>query len=164
LEASTVSSLVESPFESLLRWVKDAPVIVLDTNVLFEVMKPSPSGAVIRWMAGHSRFDLSITVMTMAEIFYGVELPPSGRRRTVLSAAIHVLLREEFKGRILPFDADAAGAYPAIVATRRRLGRPISQFDAQIAAIAVSRNAALATRNTSDFDRCGVTVVDPWTA
>jgi predicted nucleic acid-binding protein len=80
-----------------------------------------------------------------------------------LLAAVEKMFAEEFEGRILPFDEDAARAFAGIVAARDRAGRPISQFDAMIAAIARSHRAAVATRNTADFQNCGVDVINPWT-
>jgi toxin FitB len=89
-------------------------------------------------------------------------LLPPGRRRSALEAAATSMFAEEFAGRILGFGADAAPAYARIASDRRRAGRPISHFDAQIAAIARSTGAAIATRNLADFGGCGVRVVDPW--
>ena len=80
-----------------------------------------------------------------------------------MTAAIEKVFAEEFRGRILPFDEDAARAFPQIVAGRDALGRPISQFDAMIAAIVQSRRAALATRSTGDFEACGIKLINPWT-
>ena len=137
-------------------------MIILDTNVLSEVMRPSPSAQVLRWMAAHPAGQLFTTTITKAEVLYGLELLPKGKRRNALQSAAAAMFEEDFAGRILPFDRDAAGMFAEIAAARRTLGRPITQFDAQIAAIARSRRAALATRNTGDFDHCGVTVVNPW--
>lgn len=97
-------------------------------------------------------------------MLYGLECLPAGRRRLALHVAIEKVFDEEFAGRILPFDEDAARAFAKIVAGRNVLGRPISQFDAMIAAIARSRSAELATRNTADFSDCGVRLVNPWKA
>lgn len=138
-------------------------MIVLDTNVLSEMLRPKPSAHVESWMAAQSPGMLFTTAVTQAEILYGVELLADGRKRGRLFAAIGSIFDEDFAGRILPFDADAAAAYAAIAAARRNAGRPISQFDAQIAAITRSRGAALATRNTRDFEGCGIELVDPWT-
>ncbi len=135
---------------------------VLDTNVLSEAFRPAPSEAVGRWMAAQDPLSVFTTAITEAEMLYGVELLPGGKRRTQLAAAIGKVFTEEFRGRILPFDEDAARVYPGIVAGREALGRPISQFDAMIAAIARSRRAALATRNTADFDDCGLKLINPW--
>ena len=137
-------------------------MMILDTNVVSEVMRPSPSAQVLRWMAAHPAGQLFTTTITQAEILYGLELLPKGKRRTAFECAVEAMFEEDFAGRILPFDGAAASMFARIAAARRTLGRPITQFDAQVAAIARSRGAAVATRNTSDFDHCGVTVVNPW--
>jgi toxin FitB len=137
-------------------------VIVLDTNVLSEVLKPLPSGLVLRWLAAQEPPAVFTTTITQAEILYGIESLQPGKRRSRLSAAIEKVFAEEFQDRILPFDVDAARAFAKIVAARDAAGLPISQFDAMIAAIARSRRGAVATRNTGDFERCGVQIINPW--
>jgi len=137
-------------------------MIVLDTNVLSELMKPSPAESVIRWLAGQPATSLYTTSITQAEILHGVMLLPSGRRRSAIETAAEAMFSEDFGGRILAFGSDAARLYARIAAERRRAGWPISQFDAQIAAIARSAGAAIATRNVADYDACGVEVMDPW--
>jgi toxin FitB len=102
--------------------------------------------------------------VTEAEMRFGMALLPDGKRRDQLVEAVEGLLTADFAGRILPFDSAAAFFYARIAADRRRAGRPISQFDAQIASIARSRAATLATRNVSDFAGCGVQLVNPWRA
>jgi len=92
-----------------------------------------------------------------------VAIPPGGKRRNALTTAIEGLLEEDFRDRILPFDRAAARAYATIAAERRAAGRPISQFDCQIAGIARAREATVATRNTSDYEVCGIELIDPWT-
>jgi predicted nucleic acid-binding protein len=94
-------------------------------------------------------------------MLYGLESLPAGKRRSILQAALERIFGE-FSGRILPFDEEAARLFGKIVAARDAQGRPISQFDGMIAAIARSRNAALATRNTGDFENCGLRMIDPW--
>jgi predicted nucleic acid-binding protein len=103
-----------------------------------------------------------VTTITQAEILYGVELMPNGKRRANLQFAIETIFAEDFADRILPFDSDAARAFALIAASRRTLGRPIGQLDAQIAAIARSRSGTLATRDAHDFEHCGVPLVNPW--
>lgn len=98
----------------------------------------------------------------MAEVLYGVEALPAGRRRTRLLAAVENMFAEQFEGRILPFDEQAARLFASIVAVRNATGRPISQMDAMIAAIARSNRAALSSRNTADFEGCGIQVINPW--
>jgi toxin FitB len=139
-------------------------VIVLDTNVLSAVMRPVPAAEVLRWMGSHPASRLFTTAITQAEILYGLQLLPKGKRRTALESAIGAIFEEDFAGRILPFDSDAAHVFAEIAVARRATGRPIAQFDAQIAAIARSRGAELATLNTRDFEHCGITVVNPWSA
>ncbi len=139
-------------------------MILLDTNALSEVLKPSPAAQVLDWLAAQPASQLFTTAITQAEILYGLELLPKGKRRGALPAAVRAIFEEDLSGRILPFDHAAAVVFARIAADRRSLGRPIAQLDAQIAAIARSRSAILATRNTADFEHCGITVVDPWKA
>ena len=138
-------------------------MILLDTNVLSEALKPLPSPIVLRWLAAQEPSSVFTTSVTQAEILYGIETLPPGKRRTRLLAAVEKMFAEEFEGRILPFDEDSARAFAGIVAARDAAGRPISQFDAMIAAIARSHRAAVATRNTADFQHCGIDLINPWT-
>ena len=138
-------------------------MILLDTNVLSEVLLPLPDSRVLRWIDSQPDAALFISAITEAELRYGVALLPPGRRRTALAAAIDRILAEDFADSILPFDSPAAAAFAEIAASRRRAGRPTSQSDAQIAAIARSRGAIVATRNVPDFVKCGIGVVNPWT-
>jgi toxin FitB len=137
-------------------------MIILDTNVLSELMTASPDEGVVRWLAAQPASSLYTTTVTQAEILYGVGLLPDGRRRDGLMTAVEDVFAVDFQGRILPFDSDAAHAYARIAVGRRQAGRPISQFDAQIAGIALSRDAGVATRNVTDFEGCGVRLFNPW--
>ncbi|MFC3721982.1 type II toxin-antitoxin system VapC family toxin [Neoaquamicrobium sediminum] len=137
-------------------------MIVLDTNVIFELLTPRPNHAVESWVADQPPASLFTTSVTEAEILSGVRLLPDGKRRRNLLAAIEPIFFEDFAGRVLLFDRDAADAYATIAVERRHSGRPISQFDAQIAGIALSRGAAIATRNIADFSGIGLSIVDPW--
>lgn len=137
-------------------------MIVLDTNVLSELMRPEPDARVLRWLGEQPAARVFTTSITQAEILHGIVLLPAGKRRDALEAAAKAMFDEEFEGRVLAFDSAAAPAYAAIARDRRRAGRPISHFDAQIAAIAAVHEAAVATRNAADFDGCGIAVVDPW--
>ena len=139
-------------------------MILLDTNVLSELMRPVPAGAVETWMSAQPAAGMFISAITEAELRYGLALLPEGQRQRRLLAQAEAMLAEDFAGRILPFDSAAAAAYAPIAAARRLFGRPISQADAQIAAIAASRGAVLATRNVADFEGCGIAVLDPWAA
>ncbi len=127
-------------------------------------MKPKPAPVVEDWIADRPATMLYTTSITQAEILHGILLLPSGRRRTTLEAAAEAMFREDFRERILPFGTEAAQAYAQIAAQRRRSGRPISQFDAQIAAITRSSRAQVATRNVSDYEGCGIKVLNPWDA
>ena len=137
-------------------------MIVLDTNAIWEFLKPAPSAIVVGWLAAQEPREVFITAITLAEVLYGIESLPAGKRKFSLSAAVERVFVERFPGRILPFDEEGARAYPKIVRQRDAAGRPISQRDAMIAAIARSRSAAVATRNTKDFEGCGVRVINPW--
>ena len=137
-------------------------MIVLDTNVLSELMRSAPDVSVTSWVGAQSAANLFVTTITQAEILHGVLLLPRGRRRDAIGAAADAMFEEDFAGRILPFGSLAAHAYAEIAAARRQSGRPISQFDAQIAAIAKSAGADVATRNVADFEGCGIKLLDPW--
>ncbi len=135
---------------------------ILDTNVLSELMRPAPSTLVLAWVEEQPATKLFTTSITEAEIFFGIQLLPKGKRRELLVAAAEGMFTEDFADRIFGFDSDAARAFSRIAVHRRSLGKPISQADAQIAAIAQVRGANLATRNAADFKDCGIHVVDPW--
>ena len=137
-------------------------MIVLDTNVLSELMKWQPNKSVIRWAGKHQATSLFITTLTQAEILYDLEILPVGKRRTELKKAAKAMLDEDFAERILPFDTNAARLFAVIAAKRKAIGRPISQIDAQIAAITRSYNATLATRNVDDFAECEIKIINPW--
>ena len=137
-------------------------MIVLDTNVVSELMKSAPEPAVMVWINALPAATVFVSAVTQAEILYGVALVPEGKRREGLALAARTAFETYFRRRILPFDSEAAEAFAVLAASRRQAGRPISQADGQIAAIARSRGAALATRNVPDFEGCGVEVVDPW--
>jgi predicted nucleic acid-binding protein len=138
-------------------------VIILDTNVVSEVLKPAPQPRVLEWLAGQPRASLFITTVTRGEILYGVRLLPDGRRRRQLWEAAQAIFNEDFAGQALSFDNEAADEFADIAARRREAGRPISQLDAMIAAMSRSRGASLATRNAKDFEGCGIEVTNPWT-
>src|SRR5262245_39686431 len=123
-------------------------MIILDTNVVSEMTRPDPSDAVKDWFDREE--DLYTTAITQAELFYGLERMPKERRREELSESLAEMFNEVFVGRILSFDSQAAVCFAAVATGRERLGRPIKEFDAQIAAIARSRGAAVATRNVAD--------------
>lgn len=137
-------------------------MIILDTNVVSELMRAQPAEPVTRWVTAQVTTMLYVTAITQAEILHGIGLLPGGKRRVALEAAADVMFSEDFGGRILPFDSEAARAYADIAIERRKAGRPIAQFDAQIAAIARFNRAVFVTRNVPDFEGCGVLIVNPW--
>lgn len=137
-------------------------MIILDTNVLSELMKSQPNTSVISWIGKQQATKLFITSLTQAEILYGLEILPAGKRRTALKKAAKAMFDLDFTDRILPFDTKAAQLFATIGAKRRKIGRPISQINAQIAAITYSNNATLATRNVDDFEECDLEIINPW--
>jgi predicted nucleic acid-binding protein len=136
-------------------------MIIVDTNIASELMKPAPSEKVQAWIRGQSAQDLCTTAVTVAEIGYGIERLPDGRRKDDLRVAVAEVFGM-FEEQVLPFDATAAEQYGLVVSHRDALGLPIEGFDAQIAAICRARGATLATRNVADFRETGVQVINPW--
>jgi predicted nucleic acid-binding protein len=139
-------------------------MIILDTNVLSELMRERPSPNVTAWFHKHPLIDLYTTAITEAEIFYGIELLEDGTRRQKLLMAAESLFDIDLKDRVIGFESDAARIFSQIAAHRRLQGKPISNPDAQIAAIVQLHRATLATRDVADFRDCGVDLVDPWIA
>jgi predicted nucleic acid-binding protein len=139
-------------------------MIVLDTNVVSEMLKPEFSLRVANWVRSRPANELFTTAVNEAEILYGIAIMPQGLKRTRLAAEVSGIFQELFADRVLSFDSRAAQAYADIFSSRRARGRAISQPDAQIAAIALTHNAVIATRNTADFEDCGLRVLNPWLA
>ena len=137
-------------------------MIILDTNVVSELMLPIPSSHVADWVAGQATASLYLSTVSEAELRFGVEILPTGERRNRLLRQVDGMLREDFAGRILPFDSAAAQAYAVIAAARRAAGRPVNHADCQIAAIARCRGASVATRDVHDFEGTGIEVINPW--
>ncbi len=138
-------------------------MIIIDTNVVSELMKPSPDPIVRDWVRARRGNDLYTTSITLAEIHCGIERLPAGRRRDLLRATADDVFAA-FEQQVLPFDAAAAARYPTILTRRGRAGLPIDGFDAQIASICRTHDAALATRNLKDVHDTGIGVIDPWHA
>lgn len=138
-------------------------MIILDTSVASELMKPAPAPVVRDWVHAHRGAQLFTTSITLAEIRYGIERLPAGRRRDLLKATADDVFAT-FEDQVLPFDAAAAAHYAMIVTQRDRAGLPVDGFDAQIASICRTHDAALATRNLQDFQDTGIDVIDPWQA
>ncbi len=130
-------------------------MIVLDTNVTSELMRPAPLLVVTAWVRARNARELYTTSITMAEIRYGIERLPDGRRKDLLRITAEDVF-SAFAEAVLPFDAAAAAEYAGIVSRRDRTGAPIDGFDAQIAAICRTHGAALATHNVKDFDATGI--------
>lgn len=137
-------------------------MIILDTNVISELMRPRPETQVVGWVDAQPTSSLFTTAITEAELLLGVCLLPAGKRRALLEEAVLQMLVEDFRNRILPFDSMATRHFAELVSSRRRAGHPMLHADAQIAAIARGHGAALATRNVTDFEGCGLTLVNPW--
>ena len=136
--------------------------LLLDTNVVSELLRPSPNPAVEIWIAERSAVELYFSTVGEAELRYGVAMLPTGQHKDALAAAIEGILREDFRDRILPFDSAAARAYANIAAAHRAADRAFAPADCQIAAIARSRGMTVATRNVWAFGDIGIEVVDPW--
>ena len=139
-------------------------MIIIDTNVVSELMRAKPDPAVLAWFAGHAADTLFLTAVSEAELRTGAAILPAGQRRDRLVGAINAMIDQDFAGRILPFDSAAARCYAEIAAARRAAGKPITDADCQIAAIAGACNAAIATRNVKDFEGCGSNIINPWNA
>lgn len=139
-------------------------MIILDTNVVSEILRPAPQQHVLDWLAALDGTTVYLTAITEAELRHGVVILPEGKRREGLATMIDQIVREDFADRVLPFDSPAAAAFAAIAAARRAIGRPIMHADCQIAAIARAHDATVATRNTADFADCGIDLINPWNA
>jgi predicted nucleic acid-binding protein len=137
-------------------------VIILDTNVLSECLKPAPDARVMAWIAAQPSGSLFTTAVVEAEILYGIRLLADGARKAALASAVRAIFAVDLAGRVIPFDRDCAEVFAEIAASRKISGQPISQFDAMIAAATRSRGATLATRNQRDFADCGIDLIDPW--
>lgn len=136
-------------------------MIVLDTNVVSELMKPSPSAAVTEWVRAQTGSELCTTSITLAEILYGIAQLPNGRRKEFLHSTASEVFAA-FEDQVLPFDSSAAPHYAEVVRGRDQIGLPIDGFDAQIASICRAHDAALATRNLKDFRHTDLNLIDPW--
>jgi len=137
-------------------------MVILDTNVVSELIRPSPDARVLRWFSKQAAEDLHITVVTMAGILYGIELIAASRRRDAVRTGAEKMFETVFADRMLTFEERAAVAFSQIAPARRRQGKPIAESDAQIAAITRVHGATLATRNPYVFEGCGVRLVNPW--
>jgi hypothetical protein len=139
-------------------------MILLDTNVVSEIMRPAPDRRVAAWVSAQSVPLVFTTAITEAEIFKGIEMMASGRKRRELLEVAQAYFHIDMAARILPFDSAAAHWFAEIFAARKRAGRPIQPLDTQIVAIARKHRAVLVTRNTGDFEGCGIELINPWLA
>ena len=137
-------------------------VIVLDTNVISEIMRPQPNEGVLSWLNDQDSSRLYITVITLAEIGYGLKILPEGRRKQILKNQFELFIAQGFSYRLLSFNQTSAETYAEIMAQRKLKGRPMSILDGQIAAITRVQNYALATRNTKDFECCDIELFNPF--
>ena len=136
-------------------------MIVLDTNVVSEAMKPQANSAVRAWLNAQVAETLYLTSVTLAEMLFGIAVLPAGRRRNTLTRVLDGVL-ELFRDRVLPFDTDAARHYAALAVAARNTGRGFPAPDGYIAAIAASRGFIVASRGTPPYEAGGLRVVDPW--
>jgi len=139
-------------------------VIILDTNILSALMRQAPEAAVVHWLDRQPADSVWITSVTLFEVRLGLAILPRGRRRHALESAFEQLLAEDLEDRVLAFDSAAAAESASLAAERQKAGRPVDFRDTQIAGIALSRRATLATRNTRHFQDLRVAVVNPWHA
>ena len=138
-------------------------MIVLDTNVVSEALKPEPQPAVRDWLDEQVAETLYISSVTIAELLFGIGALPNGRRKQKLAATLDGML-PLFAGRILAFDTNAARHYADLAVAARKAGKGFPTPDGYIAAIATAHGFTVATRDASAFNAAGVPVIDPWTA
>lgn len=138
--------------------------LLLDTNVLSEVTKPSPDEGVLRWLHGLDEDRTFISIVSIAEIRRGVALMDSGRKRDALGEWLAHDLPQRFENRIIPVEGAVALAWGDLMALAKRSGRGLASMDGLIAATTVAHQLTLATRNTKDFDGFGVDIINPWAA
>ncbi|MCK9398179.1 MAG: type II toxin-antitoxin system VapC family toxin [Methylobacter sp.] len=137
-------------------------MIVLDTNIISEVMRPHPSESVVAWLNRQPGTNLFITSISLAEIGYGLRVLADGQRRRNLQNRFEEFVTQGFEYRVLDFDAAAARIYSEIMGHQKEIGSPMSFPDGQIAAITLANHFILATRNIKDFNHCGLDLVNPF--
>ena len=138
-------------------------MIVLDTNVVSEAMKPEPHQAVRAWLNDQAAETLYLSSVTLAELLFGIRVLPAGKRRDMLAQALDGLMGL-FRGRVLPFDTDAARHYAEMAVMAKTNGRGFPTPDGYIAAIAASRSFIVASRDTAPFEAAGIPIINPWSA
>jgi predicted nucleic acid-binding protein len=137
-------------------------MIILDTNIVSEMMKENPNQTVTDWFKDQDNDQIYITVLTIAEIKYGIGLLPEGKRKKALDLAASYMFSSVFGSRVLAFDYDAAYHYSVVHQHRRATGKTMTVIDAELAAICKSNNATLATRNTKDFTDTSIELINPF--
>jgi len=135
---------------------------LLDTNVVSELIKPAPNEAVAAWIRSIEEDCLFLSVLTFAELRHGIERMPDGRRRRWLYRWMEVDLADRFAGRIFDVDRTTAETWGIIMARAMAVGVPLPTMDTLLAATAERRGLTMATRNTKDFERAGIVLVNPW--
>ena len=137
-------------------------MILLDTNIISEMMKPVPAATVTHWIDQQETTQLYLSTISIAEITYGINALPKGNRQIALADAFQKVLKNGFEHRILSFEEAAAHLYGQIMGLRKERGKPLSILDGQIAAIALANNLTLVTRNIKDFSDCGLELINPF--
>ena len=137
-------------------------MILVDTNVVSEVMRIAPSETVVEWLNNQKSSSLYISTVTIGEIEYGLRILPVGKRRLQIKERFEQFVSLAFALRILAYDEAAARTYGEVMSLRKEMGRPMNVPDGQIAAIARAHGHKIATRNISDFEDCGVELIDPF--
>ena len=137
-------------------------MIVLDTNVVSEIMRPAPDSTVLSWLNAQVAEELWLNSVVVSELLFGITRLPAGARKRQLADTFAAMLEQDFAGRILPFDLEAAVIYAELAAGCEAKGRPVEMADAQIAAICLAQGAKLATRNLKHFEGLGLGLVNPW--
>jgi predicted nucleic acid-binding protein len=137
-------------------------MILLDTNVVSESMKPSADPAVTAWLNSYPVENFCLSATALTELLTGIEILPLGRRRSLLAEILRAAVHQMFGSRIFPFDQRAAQAYAALFAHTRSNGVSVSVGDGQIAAIAIVHGCTVATRDTAPFIAAGVPTINPW--
>ncbi len=139
-------------------------MIVADTNIISEVMKPNCHISVVKWFDEQSYGSMVICAASLGELHFGIEKLPQSKKRNLLEESLEIAINNVFNSEILKFDVLAAKIYGRIAAHKRRIGSPISTMDAIIAAICIANGATLATRNTKDFEGLDVKLINPFEA
>jgi len=137
-------------------------MILLDTNVISEAMRPVPEPSVMAWLNSQNAAELWTSTIVVAEVYSGLDLMPAGKRQRQLFASAELMFDKFFGARILALDLPAARAYRAVLKSRRAKGLPIDEMDALLAATALANSSALATRNVAHFQSCGISILNPW--